>query len=501
MEYTIQITSAYLGLPIRAEQEKRLFEIYDGRERLYELRVPADPDCAFYDYYAYLNVEALRGKTLLLRGEMGEAFYAHIVQTDRPEQPEIVRPLIHFAAERGWINDPNGFVCHDGTFHLFFQYNPVDTVWENMSWGHAETPDLLHFTQKDTAMYPDRYGAIYSGCGLVNERGLLGLPDDALVFCYTAAGGLTKWSEGRAFTQRLACSTDGGRTLKKLPQEAVGVIERESRDPQIFWHEKTQAYVMTLWLQGDEIGFLRSADLQNWELASRVTFPSAFECPNLFCLGDGEKETWVLLVADGTYYTGQFDGYRFEADGTQRRAYLTGQPYAAQICSGTKDRTVLIPWLRTKNEGRLYTGMMGLPRELSLDGADEKLRLLPVREYEASKKEAAVFETSGEEVSWDVSEEAVVEVALELTEASEISAELFGQRFAIQKDVVLFGREKTGLPEEVHELHLLIDRQLVELYANHGRLNACYETDSDELTGRISVKGCCGTVKIYEWRP
>ena len=99
-------------------------------------------------------------------------------------------PKAHFAPDYGWMNDPNGLIYHDGRYELYFQYNPGGIEWDQIAWGHAHSRDLVHWTQEESVLFADETGPMFSGCGIVNDRGLPGYPKDALVFFYTAASAL-----------------------------------------------------------------------------------------------------------------------------------------------------------------------------------------------------------------------------------------------------------------------------------------------------------------------
>ncbi len=564
MEHRLNRKASYLGLPIKMEasvsggiamnanayeesmkgEKKTLLEIFVDGEKLYELMV-LDFSGESCDYYCWLPLPAdgedgsvKKESMITLKGDLSREYLAEVRQAEKPEYPQVTRPLLHFTAARGWLNDPNGLVYQNGVYHLYFQYNPAGTEWGNLSWGHAVSTDLLTFRQMDAVLYPDDTGTVYSGSGIVNEHGLTGFPKDALLFFYTAAGGSNLWSRGRAFTQRMAVSTDDGKTLKKIPGEVAGAIGQESRDPQVFWHEPSKGYVMTLWIQGEEIGLLRSEDLRKWEMTDRFSLPGAYECPNLFCLpmpdSGASAGQWVLSVADGSYYFGSFDGYHFVSDGVRRKSYLNGLPYAAQVYNGVSGRTVLIAWLRTKNRGKLYTGMMGLPRELGLVRRNGSLTLQMrlVREYRQSKCRLTIPDT-GEATAEDgvtvrIIEEAVTELVLVPEPDRNLTVDFWGNTLTVMTDdQMVFRRkkaehekqsagcticadhevcrdeteERTPLPEPYSKLHLLIDRQVIEVSGNDYTQTAYYETGSDTLRGTIRVTGCMGMPEIFQWKP
>lgn len=505
MEYSVKIEQTYLGIPIQAEQPEEILEIYCGGVKLHEFRVPVckDEKKMKYDYYSYLDLKEYQGQELTLKGNFEHTFWDSICQSETNEWEPIKQPLIHFAAERGWINDPNGLVYKDGVYHLYFQYNPMNTQWQNMSWGHSASTDLLRFKQMDNVLYPDENGTMFSGCGLVNEKGLLDLPEGTLLFYYTAAGSANDWSKGKSFTQRIAYSTDGGKTLKKLPKETIGVIKHDSRDPKVFWHEETQAYVMVLWISGNEFAILRSENLMDWTMTDSFVLDKAWECPDLFPLDCEGEKVWVFTSADGFYYLGEFDGYKFTTDGQRKYMYATKLPYAAQSYSGVKDRVITVPWLRTLTPGKLYTGMMGIPRELKLVkcGDEKVISMVPVREYENEKRLITSFNCDGGQFSVQIQKESVVEVELNPQETEAVYVDFFGQELTTRGDVIFYKGERTHLGVKIENMHIIIDRQIVEIHANNGTVNVYYETGSDELQGNIGIRGCKGAGKIYIWQP
>lgn len=299
------------------------------------------------------------------------------------EKNNMYKPSLHFTPSYGWMNDPNGLVYHDGIYELYYQHNPRGIDWNCMTWGHARGTDLLHWEDLGDVLEPDENGLMFSGCAIRNDRGLLGLPKDALLFFYTAAGHSSRESKGKPYTIRLAYSTDGGNTLIKKDGiceagEIMETLAAENRDPKVFWHEESGAYILVLWIENNDFGIWRSENLEQFTMTQRVTLESGYECPDLFRLPvistkEGGRETgeekWVFWTAHGYYYVGSFDGYEFHQEQERRCASQMGPdvvlPYAAQTFSGP-EKVLSVSWLRTKCVGGRTTGMMSIPKEFSL---------------------------------------------------------------------------------------------------------------------------------------
>ena len=302
---------------------------------------------------------------------------------------EQYRPQVHYTPAKNWVNDPNGLVLLDGTYHLFYQYNPQGNVWGNMSWGHATSTDLMHWTEQPVALTRDALGAVFSGSCVIDKDNTAGFGANAMVALYTAAGE-TGDVAGKQ-QQCIAYSTDGGKNFTRY--EGNPVIKNDDdnlRDPKVFWHEPTKKWVMALakgWKMGVE--FYGSSDLKSWQhLSTFVTAlngrPSLqWECPDLMQIGD----KWVLLVSVNPggplvgsgmmYFTGQFDGTTFTADERDHPLWLDyGMDcYAGVTWSNTPGRHVMIGWMNNWNYAAdvpcsPWRSAFTLPRELSLTEYD-----------------------------------------------------------------------------------------------------------------------------------
>ena len=75
------------------------------------------------------------------------------------------RPRWHLAAPVGLLNDPNGFIEHDGRYHLFYQWNPLGCEHRNKGWGHVTSTDLLHWQHEPVALLPTEAALEEAGAG------------------------------------------------------------------------------------------------------------------------------------------------------------------------------------------------------------------------------------------------------------------------------------------------------------------------------------------------
>ena len=84
----------------------------------------------------------------------------------------MIQDTLHLKAPGNWINDPNGFIFYKGQYHLFYQHFPFAPRWGTMHWGHATSPDLVHWQHQGVALFPTKdydQNGVFSGSALEVE--------------------------------------------------------------------------------------------------------------------------------------------------------------------------------------------------------------------------------------------------------------------------------------------------------------------------------------------
>ena len=327
-ERMLQLDKRYLLLPVKTRPKdapkQRATLIVDGKPvRAFDIELDDHPD-----WFAHLDVSEWKGRSATVRVEkIPEPSDAADLITTSDEiwnaaalYSEPLRPQLQFSNRRGWVNDPNGLVFYNGEYHLFFQHNPYGWHWGNMHWGHATSPDLVHWQEHGEALYPDDLGAMFSGSAVVDWKNTSGFGKDGkppLVLFYTAAG--------NPCTQCIAYSTDGRTFTKFSGNPVVKNIAPGDRDPKVIWHEPTKRWVMVLYVGQPSadgktgtngkpkvthaIHFFTSPNLRDWTPTSVVLGGDDndrffYECPDFFELpvnGDAIKSKWVLSGANSEY--------------------------------------------------------------------------------------------------------------------------------------------------------------------------------------------------------
>ena len=367
----------YLLFGVRFDAPSRSITFYENGTLVFDIDVciaAADEADAVYP----LDMTRFAGRTLEVRGLPEGA-----VLTPAEEPPylaglytERCRPRLHFSADTGWINDPNGLVWDGRVYHLYFQHNPVGRCWGNMHWGHAVSGDLVHWRQlPGEALHPDETGTMFSGCGVADTDNVSGLGGETtpLLFYYTAAGGSGELSRaaGSPFTQCLAYSTDGGKTLVKYADNPiVPHIAGANRDPRVVRCAAQNCWYMALYLDGNEFALLRSDDLVNWSVFQRLELPGDAECPDFYplCEETSGEEYWIFSAAGDFYLVGSLDAQgRFVPVQPVQRLHCGAHNYASQTFFSTADGSrIRMGWCTADLPGMPFNGSMNTPVRMTL---------------------------------------------------------------------------------------------------------------------------------------
>jgi len=431
---------------------------------------------------------------------------------------EKFRPSYHHTPLYGWMNDPNGMFYKDGEWHLYYQYNPYGSLWENMTWGHSVSKDLIHWEALPLAIEADAIGTIFSGSCVVDKNNTAGFGKDAIIAFYTSAA--------ESQTQSMAYSTDGGRTFTKYDKNPVVTFNApDFRDPKVFWYEGTNRWIMMLAV-GQEMQIWSSANLKDWNKES--SFGSEYgchggvwECPDMLKIGD----KWVLICninpggpfggSATQYFVGDFDGRKFTCESmpkvTKWLDYGKDHYATVSFSNAPEGRVTVLAWMSNWQYAnqvptRQFRSANSIARDLGLfkDGEETYVSVTPSKENLAVRGAKIKKPTSACEIIVDV------KGTMELT-LSNARGEQVVMSYDAQKQTFAMDRSKSGdcsfseafaattvapTHGNLKQLRIFVDNSSIEAFDADGKMAMTNLVFPNEPYNNIKVKG--GKVTIYE---
>lgn len=436
---------------------------------------------------------------------------------------ETFRPVYHHTPAYGWMNDPNGMFYKDGVYHLFFQYNPYGSVWGNMHWGHSTSSDLIHWNFEGVSIVPDAWGAIFSGSCVVDHNNTAGFGKDAVIAFYTSAKS-TPW--GDVQSESMAYSLDNGKTFVKYAENPIITsLEKDFRDPKVFWYAPGKHWVMILAV-GQHMELYSSVNLKDWKKESEFgkmqgAHGGVWECPDLIELPvEGSRERkWVLICninpggpfggSAAQYFVGSFDGKTFVNESPVQTKWMDWgkDNYATVTWNNAPDgRCIALGWMSNWQYAnnvptRQYRSANTIARDLTLykAGGEFYLKSTPSREMKQARGEKVSvpsFKVTDsykiESLLKDNNGAYEIEMEIQVADASKISLNLQnekGEQVSMYYDLLrkqfVMDRSKSGKVDfsndfpavtaaPVHagktlRLRLFVDRSSIEAFGEDGK--------------------------------
>ena len=516
----------YLLLPVQEKEENAHIAVLDERNEMVKrlnVRLAVDK----VDYYVPLSLTPGSYKLLDItfqgdRRTTGavkdfacwkEMKYSDTFDTTNREK---FRPAYHHTPLYGWMNDPNGMFYKNNTWHLYYQYNPYGSQWENMTWGHSTSKDLIHWETQPLAIEADWLGAIFSGSCVTNG--------DEVVAFYTSAG--------QHQVQSTAVSSDGGLTFEKYSGNPVLTSDvPDFRDPKAFWNEDAKVWNLIL-AAGQEMRIYSSKDLKEWKYESSFgqeygNHGGVWECPDLFKVkNEGvNSEKWVLLCninpggpfggSATQYFVGDFDGKKFTCESmpkvTKWLDYGKDHYATVSFYNAPQNRRVVLAWMSNWQYAnqvptKQFRSANSIPRDLGLFtyGEESYVSVVPSEEMLAARGQKVKKPTETCEIVVDVKGSAIIEL-------SNAKGEQVTMRYDAQQQTFTMDRTKSGdvsfseafpcvttAPTygSIRQLRLFIDRCSIEAFDSEGKMAMTNLVFPSEPYNMIKVKG--GKATIYE---
>ena len=282
------------------------------------------------------------------------------------------------------MNDPNGMFYKDGVWNLYFQYNPYGSQWENMTWGHSTSTDLVHWKFQ---------GALSSQMQLVPFSAVLPLWIRiiplvwARVLLWLSTLRLVRTRHRAWLTVQITA-----RPLQNMKEILLSpVLCPTSAIHHVFWNEDIKKWNMIL-AAGQHMEIYSSDNLKDWKYESSFgekygNHGGVWECPDLMKMKvrGTDKEKWMLICninpggpSGGSatqYFVGDFDGHKFTCDSkpevTKWMDYGKDHYATVTFDNAPEGRRVAIAWMSNWQYAnqvptQQYRSGNSIPRDLGL---------------------------------------------------------------------------------------------------------------------------------------
>ena len=526
----------YLLLPVQESAEVSNIKVIGGSRQLKTLNVRLANN--HIDYYVPLCLQEFDDeKGLMLdvhvngtyRTDGGISTFScwknmSFSDTFDIQNREQYRPVYHHTPAYGWMNDPNGMFYKDGVWNLYFQHNPYGSQWENMTWGHSTSTDLVHWKFQGDPVQPDALGTVFSGSAVVDKENTSGFGKGAVIALYTSAG--------ESQTQSMVYSTDNGKTFTKYEGNPIITSNvPDFRDPHMFWNEDIKKWNMIL-AAGQHMEIYTSDNLKDWKLESSFgekygNHGGVWECPDLMKMKvrGTDKEKWMLICninpggpfggSATQYFIGDFDGHKFTCESkpevTKWMDYGKDHYATVTFDNAPAGRRVAIAWMSNWQYANQvptlqYRSGNSIPRDLGLFEykGETYCSVVPSPEMTAarSKKATKSLSESCEMVvnlkgnatitlSNDKGEKVVMlydakaeTFSMDRTKSGKMD---FSNDFAATTKAPTYGK--------ISQLRIFIDKSSIEVFDAEGKMAMTNLVFPTKPYNKVTVKG--GKYQVY----
>lgn len=439
---------------------------------------------------------------------------------------EQYRPVYHHTPAYGWMNDPNGMFYKDGVWNLYFQHNPYGSQWENMTWGHSTSTDLVHWKYEGDAVEPDALGTVFSGSAVVDMENTSGFGKGAVIALYTSAG--------ESQTQSLVYSTDNGKTFHKFEGNPVITSNvPDFRDPHMFWNEDIKKWNMIL-AAGQHMEIYSSDNLKDWKYESSFgekygNHGGVWECPDLMKMKvrGTDKEKWMLICninpggpfggSATQYFVGDFDGHKFTCDSkpevTKWMDYGKDHYATVSFDNAPNGRRVAIAWMSNWQYAnqvptQQYRSGNSIPRDLGLFEykGETYCSVVPSPEMTAARsKKAGKKLTESCEMVVNLKGNATITLSNDKGEKVVMNYDAKAETFSMDRTKsgkVDFSKDFAAVTKaptygKISQLRIFIDKSSIEALDADGKMSMTNLVFPSKPYNKVTVKGK-GKYQVYD---